>query len=511
MAAKLEQLGFAVDLAIDADQETMLLALDGLQRRLAGGGIAFFHYGGHGVQSQGRNYLIPVDANIPDERFLRTRAVDLAEVMIALEVSGSDTNVVVLDACRDNPIPSMARSGTRGLSVVENKPANSIIVYSAQAGSVARDGVFTPSLLRHMDQPVSFTEVLQRVQRDVQEATGRTQRPGAYTELLAPLFLAGKETGVRSGLAGDAPARDAEVPDGFVRVDSGWFDFSLRQPNASIDRPYDTWLSPYYIAVHEVTFEEYDAFCNATGWMPPLDNGWGRGKRPVMHVSFLDAVAYCNWRSEQEGLTPAYSTEDGLACDFSANGYRLPTVAEWEYAAREARLPLGAFLKDPPIGNVRDVSYFRERPDAWGEPMRSGYDDGFPSSSPVGSFAPNALGLYDMDGNVSEMCWDYKDVSFAAYAEQGRNPVGAEPSWGADNRSIRGPNWSGEFSDYGFVRMEEAEWLTSARADGSDYGAVHNPETDTVGLPQHVAFGLFWTSKSTVPWVGFRLVRSVTE
>lgn len=67
MAAKLEQLGFAVDLAIDADQETMLLALDGLQRRPAGGGIAFFHYGGHGVQSQGRNYLIPVDANIPDE------------------------------------------------------------------------------------------------------------------------------------------------------------------------------------------------------------------------------------------------------------------------------------------------------------------------------------------------------------------------------------------------------------------------------------------------------------
>lgn len=124
----------------------------------------------------------------------------------------------------------------------------------------------------------------------------------------------------------------------------------------------------------------------------------------------------------------------------------------------------------------------------------------------------NSIIVYSAQaGNVSEMCWDYKDVSFAAYAEQGRNPVGAEPSWGADNRSIRGPNWSGEFSDYGFVRMEEAEWLTSARADGSDYGAVHDPETETVGLPQHVVFGLFWTSKSTVPWVGFRLVRSVTE
>ncbi len=509
LAARLEELGFEVDLRLDADQETMILALDALQRRLANGGTAFVHYGGHGVQADGRNYLIPVDADIPDERFLRTRAVDLEEVMMALEVSGSDTNIVVLDACRDNPIPSMARSGTRGLAVVQRKPANSLIVYSAQEGSVARDGLFTPALLEHIGKQISFIEVLHLVQRDVEEASSHSQRPGAYVELREPIYLAGRggarptaQASVRTGAEDSATPSRSEAPAGFVRIESGWFDFSLHtSERGGTEYPYnfardarapvDTWLRSYFLAANEVTFREYDAFCDATGWMPPDDHDWGRGDLPVIHVSFLDAVAYCNWRSEQEGLTPCFSFEDDIvSCDFTADGYRLPTVAEWEFAARGRTQSIGEFLADVPYGNIRDQAFETRYPDAWGEVPVPGYDDGHPHTAPVGRFMPNPLGVFDLDGNVSELCWDYRDTPYEVYAEQQTDPRGAPISepWQNETRSIRGPNWAGELSSFGF--------------NG-------DPENDTVQI--HWELTMYHADKRTIPWVGFRLARSVAE
>ena len=126
----------------------MLDALKEFETRLQGtGAIAFFHYGGHGVQVDGRNYLIPADADIPDERRVATRAVDLDEIMDALDQANSRANVVVLDACRDNPLPALAgRAGARGLTVVGAKPKNSIIIFAAEAGNKAVDGLFiTPA------------------------------------------------------------------------------------------------------------------------------------------------------------------------------------------------------------------------------------------------------------------------------------------------------------------------------------------------------------------------------
>ena len=78
---------------------------------------------------------------------------------------------------------------------------------------------------------------------------------------------------------------------------------------------------------YEVTFEEYTLFCTATNRKVPGDEGWGKGKRPVIHVSWLDAIAYCNWLSEANGLTPAYATDvDGrVKLNVESKGYRLPT------------------------------------------------------------------------------------------------------------------------------------------------------------------------------------------
>lgn len=185
------KLGFNVTIIEDASKSDMLDSLYDFELKVKeNGGIAFFHYGGHAVQVDGRNYLIPVDANIPDVRRVKTRAVDVEEIMSSLEASGSDTNIVVLDSCRNNPFPASDRSATRGLAVVGRKPKNSIIVYSAESGTTAKDGVFTPTLTELLSTPdTSFQEILIKVRKSVYEQTNGEQIPGAYDQTFESIYL----------------------------------------------------------------------------------------------------------------------------------------------------------------------------------------------------------------------------------------------------------------------------------------------------------------------------------
>ena len=143
------------------------------------------------MQVDGKNYLIPVDANIPDERKVTTRAVDVEEVMSTLDASGASADIVVLDACRDNPLPSsITRSATRGLSVVQRKPKNSLIVYSAEPGSKALDGLFTPTLANALLQKgKSVSQIMKEVRRTVFQKSDGTQTPGEYDQLFEDLYL----------------------------------------------------------------------------------------------------------------------------------------------------------------------------------------------------------------------------------------------------------------------------------------------------------------------------------
>jgi uncharacterized caspase-like protein len=140
----LKGLGFQVDGISNADLPAMEDAVLRLGRLLSASkdSIGFFFYAGHGVQANGVNYLIPADAHIASESFLRTKALSIQEVLDILQEAHNTLNEVVLDACRDNPF-SWARSGTRGLSVVASQPPGSIIAYATSAGSVARDGTLT--------------------------------------------------------------------------------------------------------------------------------------------------------------------------------------------------------------------------------------------------------------------------------------------------------------------------------------------------------------------------------
>lgn len=145
----------------------------------------------------------------------------------------------------------------------------------------------------------------------------------------------------------------------------------------------------------------------------------------ILNVSWYQAVQFCNWLSEQEGLTPCYS-ESGpeIICDFSANGYRLPTEAEWEYAARGGNKSKG--YRYSGSDDVDAVGWYSRNS---GERMLDR------TTQAVGGKAPNELGLHDMSGNVYEWCWDwYGDFS----TEPQENPTG--PSSGV-RRVTHGGCW----------------------------------------------------------------------
>ncbi len=198
-------------------------------------------------------------------------------------------------------------------------------------------------------------------------------------------------------------------------------------------------LSPFYIGKYEVTQAEYAAIMGSN---PAHDYGVG-DNYPVYYVSWYSILKYCNLRSLAEGLAPVYTISgstnpatwgdvptdhntawDAAICNWNANGYRLPTEAEWEYAARGA-----TNNPDHPYSGSDDINAVAWYWDNWGE---ANY-----STHTVGGLAPNGIGTFDMSGNVWEWCWDW-DGSYVSAAQT--NPTG--PGSGS-YRLVRGGYWYG--------------------------------------------------------------------
>ncbi|MFP3043406.1 caspase family protein, partial [Treponema primitia] len=190
MKAALEGLGFRVDLVLNGSLQAMEDGVTRLKNRLSGaeGSYGFFFYAGHGVQSEGENYLIPVDAAIQGESYLRTKALPVQAALNEIKQAGNPLNVIVLDACRDNPF-SWSRGGSRGLTVVGAQPADSLIVYATSTGSTAadgtgRNGLFTGQLLKNLKTPgLEVYDIFRRTAADVRRASDGKQIPAIYSQL----------------------------------------------------------------------------------------------------------------------------------------------------------------------------------------------------------------------------------------------------------------------------------------------------------------------------------------
>lgn len=436
VANTLRSMGFDVVQTQDATKAAFSQALRSFREKADASEVALVYYAGHGMEVEGRNWLIPTDARLRDERDLEDEAVNLESILSAVN-SARRLRVVILDACRDNPFAVTMRriGGTRAVSRGLSDPrevTGTLIVYAAKAGSTASDGggansPFAMALARRLPEPGTDVQlVFRRVGDDVLAATNNRQEPFQYGALRGEaLYLVPPVPVVASTPATVAPApvgtpppsspaswavgaragttgRDCPTCPTLVVAPAGAF--LMGSANGDPDeRPVQrvTIPSAFAIGKYEVTFAEWDACvadrgCNSR----PSDKGWGRINQPVINVNYDDARRYAAWLSRKTG-----------------HAYRLPNEAEWEYAAR--------------AGTTGDFAY-----GAALTPQQANFARSVGHTSQVGRYPANAWGLHDVHGNVAEWVLNCQTTDYAGL------PGAAGLSGACTQRVVRGGSWN---------------------------------------------------------------------
>lgn len=378
MRPALERAGFTVTVQRNVNRQQLRDALADFARQLAAlgdRGVGFLYYSGHGVGQRGENFLIPVDARVQGVTDLPLAAVPLGEQLEALEYASARSVVIVLDACR-----TAFGRGARGLAPVSAR-TDTLIAFSTQPNELAADdGLYARVLAEEITRPgADTTTAFARVTRSVANATGRAQVPRHDSGLIEPVvFVAAAPT--------DQVARQQQPPPPqapqSVRAfrDCAGCPEMVHIPRQSF-APGQSSAVAFAVGRYEVTFAEWDA-CVAAGGCGrdgASDEGWGRGNRPVVNVSWDDAQAYVRWLSLHTGQR-----------------YRLLSSAEWEIAASGATTTY-SWGNDPPVcvQGARNGANFADCTDD--------------RTRPVGSFQPNEFGIYDLHGNVWEWVEDCYD------------------------------------------------------------------------------------------------------
>ena len=217
MAESLERLGFEVVRGVDLDYSSMRNAVRRFSERLPDANVALLFYAGHGLQVAGKNYLVPIDAQIETQADLDFGTIDLDLVLRGMEAD-TRTNIVFLDACRDNPLAANltrrlgTRSGavSRGLAQVDTS-VGTLIAFSTQPGNVALDGEgrnspFTTALLKSIEVPgLSLGEVMIDVRNDVLRSTDRKQVPWDNSSLTGQFYFKPLPASAATNNPPDAP------------------------------------------------------------------------------------------------------------------------------------------------------------------------------------------------------------------------------------------------------------------------------------------------------------------
>jgi formylglycine-generating enzyme required for sulfatase activity len=491
MAATLQSLGFQVTRVLNATRQQMEEALAAFRRQLRPGDVGLFYFAGHGAQVEGTNYLIPIGADVEKAATAKAESVSAEQVLASMTAAGTALNILILDACRNNPFlsrwPVQVPPGLAPMQAARG----SFIAYATAPGAVAadgggRNGTYTKHLLRYLTTPDLLVEqMFKRVRVAVEEETGGTQTPWEASSLQGdfsfypsaaarPGLTLGQErpgqqqTGTSgadvaaatpSGLrqpelaptvVGKDGAEMVLVPAGEFIMGSAPDDIAslLRlQPKANSAILKDeipkhrVFLEAFYIDKYEVTNVRFQQFIQATGYQTQAEQKGG-GKIRTGAKTWAQ-VPDATWRAPQgQGSSIAgleahpvvqVSWHDATAyCTWA--GKRLPTEAEWEKAAR------GTDGRLYPWGNEIDGSRVNfcdlNCPFEWKE---TSVNDGYRSTAPVGSYeaGKSLYGAYDMAGNV----WEWvADRYLANYYRRSpaRNPRG--PTSGTQV-VLRGGSW----------------------------------------------------------------------
>jgi len=442
MSETLKSLGFSVKKETDVSKPDMKKAIRDFGTRLSPGETALFYFSGHGAQAEGSNYLIPIGADIQSEDEISDQSIPAEMVLEKMKTARSAVNIIILDACSNNPFKGFKslKEGLAPMSAVKG----SFIAYATAPGTVAWTGsgstsIYTDYLVKTMKIPgLKIEDVFKRVREAVISETGDKQIPWEASSLTGgDFFFAG----------GNPPPPPIPVPvtdskrftnsigQEFVYIEPGTF--MMGSPENEPGRDSDenqhrvTLTKGFYMQTTEVTQGQWKKIMGNN----PSDFKECGDNCPVEKVSWEYAQEFIKKLSRKEGKE-----------------YRLPTEAEWEYAARagtqtvyhwgnQADCSRMMFENDPGSSEIKCVDYVKGRgltPD---------------STAPVKSYPANPWGLYDMHGNV----WEWCQYRYGAYpADAVTDPAG--PSSGSD-RVNRGGGWDGG-----------ADYCRSDNRDGNDPG-----------------------------------------
>jgi formylglycine-generating enzyme required for sulfatase activity len=505
----LRLLDFDVEVEIDATKARLETAIVRFGERIEQAGApeaSFFYFAGHGVQYQGSNYLLPVDAEIPATRYLRSGAVKVDAVVEELARKSTEANIVVLDACRNNPIPdaySSTRDVTQGLAGIHNVPRRTLVAFSTAAGAVALDGdgqnsPYATILASKLALPNRWVlDIFGEVNDEVETRTNGKQSPAMFMQgappriVLRPMVAEARTmveepvvpeaqahqgrqhvviltgdgrvgSGVRAFLAGNGVHeyfKDSDAAPGMVVLPAGAFTMGESDDGAasSNEKPAHTvtFARPFAVGRCAVTVAEFRAFVEATGHKT-LDTIYTIGAE---FLGFGDLVvrhkAGRNWRRPgyrqgDDHPVVGVSWQDARAyvawlATLTGKPYRLLSEAEWEYAARARsmhRYAWGQVITRARANFDENPELRRRNPMAWRYNARRG-------TCPVEHFEPNAWGLFNMHGNVAEWVEDDWHETYEGAPDDGSARVspGSDKAGGSWIKVVRGGSWNSSASD----------------------------------------------------------------
>ena len=485
MAEALRRVGFEVILREDADLRQMEQAVDLFWQRLKAGGTGLFFYAGHGVQVSGRNFLVPVDANVSAEQDVKYRCLDAGLVLGRMENAGNGVNIVILDACRNNPFSRSLRSLEAGLARMD-APTGSLIAYSTAPGAVAadgigRNGVYTKHLLAVLDAPaMPLEEVFRRVRVGVMAETGKRQVPWEATSLTGLFYFVDPGLAVRPEAFEPGPGLDVE------RERLAGQEQRLAREQREVAERKALEERRQKLAEEEVRLAEERRRLAAraepvkpppapalktAGARPPARPRPGEvWAEPVTGMEFVFVPGGCFKMGDVfgSGHTSEKPVHEVCLEGFWIGRFEV-TQAQWRAVMGNNPSRFGSGERHPVDSltweQARDFtralsaasggqSAFRLPTEAeWEYACRSGgkneiyaggddasrvawYDDNAGGGThAVGQKAPNGLGIFDMSGNVAEWVQDrYSDQAYAQHAKN--NPLFAEEGNGP--RALRG-------------------------------------------------------------------------